>query len=338
MTTDSLGQIIYSFVEDHLKTQKGLRALSIKSYRDTLRLFLVFAAHDTRRRIARLTLADLTFERVASFLRYLEVERRNQVRTRNQRLAALHSFFEYAASRVPEIMAVAERVAAIPTKRTPLNETRFLERDELTALFAGLPATGSSARRDRALLLFLYNTGARVQEVADLKVANLELDSPCRVHLHGKGDKWRSCPLWEETAAQLRSLIAARKSSDTSAPVFVSRSGQPLTRFGIYKIVRRRTHALRTAESSGHRRAISPHVFRHTTAVHLLDAGVEVNVIRGWLGHASLITTNRYAEISCKTKEAALLACQPPLEVDPGFPRSAVWRDDQTLLNWLSSL
>jgi site-specific recombinase XerD len=334
MTTASLGQIIYSYVEDHLKTQKGLRPLSTKSYRDALRLFLVFTARDTGRRIARLTLADLTFEHVASFLRYLEAERRNQVRTRNQRLAALHSFFEYAASRVPEMMAVAERVAAIPTKRTPLNETRFLDRDELSALFAGLPAAGSSASRDRALLLFLYNTGARVQEVADLKVANLELDSPSRVHLHGKGDKWRSCPLWEETAAQLRTLIAARESSDASAPVFVSRSGQPLTRFGIYKIVRRRTRALQAAQCRG----ISPHVFRHTTAVHLLEAGVEVNVIRGWLGHASLITTNRYAEISAKAKEAALHACQPPLEAAPGSRRSAVWRDDQTLLDWLSSL
>ena len=256
MTTSSLGQIIYSYIEDHLKTQKGLRPLSIKSYRDTLRLFLVFAARDAGRRIARLTLADLTFERVLNFLGYLEAERRNQVRTRNQRLAALHSFFEYTASRVPEMMAVAERVAAIPSKRTPLNETRFLDRDELSSLFAGLPATESSATRDRALLLFLYNTGARVQEVADLKVANLELDSPARVHLHGKGDKWRSCPLWEETAAQLRTLIAARKSSDASAPVFVSRSGHPLTRFGIYKIVRRRTQRLRAAQPSVHRRGI----------------------------------------------------------------------------------
>ena len=162
MITSSLGQIIYSYVEDHLKTQKGLRPLSIKSYRDTLRLFLVFAARDAGRRIARLTLADLTFERVVNFLRYLEAERRNQVRTRNQRLAALHSFFEYTASRVPEMMAVAERVAAIPTKRTPLNETRFLDRDELSSLFAGLPATESSARpRSRLAALPLQYRCAR---------------------------------------------------------------------------------------------------------------------------------------------------------------------------------
>jgi integrase/recombinase XerD len=338
MTNTSLGQIIYSFIEDHLKTQKGLRPLSIRSYRDTLRLFLIFAARDAGRRIARLSLADLTFERVASFLRYLETERRNQIRTRNQRLAALHTFFEYLASRAPEMVVVAERVAAIPTKRTPLNETRFLDHDELATLFAALPTKGSNASRDRALLLFFYNTGARVQEVADLTVANLDLGPQPRVHLHGKGDKWRSCPLWEETAAQLRMLLPARKTNDTSSPFFVSRSGQPLTRFGIYKIVRRRTQVLQAARPSPDRPGISPHVFRHTTAVHLLEAGVEVNVIRGWLGHASLITTNRYAEISAKAKEAALRACQPPIEAAAGFPRNAVWRDDQSLLDWLTSL
>lgn len=338
MTSVSLGQIVYSFIEDHLKTQKGLSPLSIKSYRDTLRLFLIFTARNAGCRIARLSLEHITFERVAGFLRHLEGERRNQIRTRNQRLAALHSFCEYLASRVPEMMAVAERVAAIPTKRAPLNETRFLDRDEIGALFAQLPVKGSNTKRDRALLLFLYNTGARVQEVADLRVSNLELSSQPRVHLHGKGDKWRSCPLWEETAGQLRTLINARKPSDISSPVFASRSGQPLTRFGIYKIVRRRTRALEAAQPSAYHRGISPHVFRHTTAVHLLEAGVEVNVIRGWLGHASLITTNRYAEISAKAKEAALRACQPPVEASSGFRRSAVWRDDETLLNWLSSL
>ncbi|MFZ1889695.1 MAG: tyrosine-type recombinase/integrase [Candidatus Binataceae bacterium] len=236
------------------------------------------------------------------------------------------------------MIAVAARVDAIPTKRAPLNQTRFLDRDQLGALFAELPAKGSSANRDRALLLFLYNTGARVQEVADLKVANLELGPQLRIHLHGKGDKWRNCPLWEETASQLRALINERRPGDVSSPVFASRSGQRLTRFGIYKIVRRRTRALEVAQPSAHHRGISPHVFRHTTAVHLLEAGVEINVIRGWLGHASLITTNRYAEISAKAKEAAPRACQPPVEASPGFPRSAVWRDDQALLNWLSSL
>jgi len=161
MTSVSLGQIVYSFIEDHLKTQKGLSPLSIKSYRDTLRLFLIFTARNAGCRIARLSLELITFERVAGFLRHLEGERRNQIRTRNQRLAALHSFFEYLASRVPEMMAVAERVAAIPTKRAPLNETRFLDRDEIGALFAQLPAKGSNTKRDPAPCCSFFTTLAR---------------------------------------------------------------------------------------------------------------------------------------------------------------------------------
>lgn len=338
MTMPTLGQLVYSFVEDHLKAQKGLRPLSVKSYRDVLRLFLGFVAADARRKITRLSLEDLTFERTLGFLHHLEDERRNHVRTRNQRLAVLHTFFEYLGRRVPEMLLVGERVAAIPAKRAPLPETRFLEREEISALFASLPARGRNATRDHALLLFLYNTGARVQEVADLRVTDVDLGPQPRVRLHGKGDKWRSCPLWEETARELRLLLDDRrtvKASDTA--VFSSHYALPLTRFGIYKIVRRHVCGLE-ADSRPERRHISPHVFRHTTAVHLLEAGVEVNVIRGWLGHASLLTTNRYAEINARAKEAALRVCEPPPEASAGFPRKPVWRDDPALLDWLSSL
>jgi integrase/recombinase XerD len=338
MTTPTVGQLVHSFVEDHLKTQKGLRPLSVKSYADVLRLFLGFVAADARRKITRLSLEELTFERVLRFLRHLEVERHNHAPARNQRLACLHTFFEYLGRRVPEMLSVAERVAAIPRKRVPLPETRFLEREEVSALFGNLPARGCHAMRDRALLLFLYNTGARVQEVADLRVGDLELVSQPRVRLHGKGDKWRSCPLWEETARQLRRLLEERGTADRpQQSVFASRSGRALTGFGIHKIVRR--HAARLETSADARsRKISPHVFRHTTAVHLLEAGVEVNVIRGWLGHASLLTTNRYAEINARAKEAALRVCEPPPEVSAAFPRRAVRRDDPALLQWLGSL
>lgn len=336
MTTPTLGQLVYAFIEDDLRAQKGLRALSIKSYGEVLRLFLEFVTVHAKRRITRLRVEDLTYEQVSAFLRHLEVERHNHVRTRNHRLAVLHSFFDYLARRIPQMLGVAQRVTGIPTKRVPPPETRFLERDQISALFARLPSRGRNAVRDRALLLFLYNTGARVQEVADLRVANLDIGSN-RVRLHGKGDKWRACPLWDETARQLRVLLR-----DVPLPgdraVFTSGSGRPLTRFGIYKIVRR--HALRLESDPPHGcRHISPHVFRHTTAVHLLEAGVEVNVIRGWLGHASLNTTNRYAEINARAKEAALAACEPPVEASEGFPRrTAAWRNDQALLDWLSSL
>jgi len=332
-----LGPLLYSFFEDYLKCQKGLRPSSLKSYRDSLKLFVLFVAEKTGRKVSRITLSDLTCAQVLGFLQSLETERKNHVRTRNQRLAAIRGFFDYLARRVPEMLKEAQCVAAVPTKRTAPAETFFLERDELQALFASLPSQGSAAIRDRALLLFLYNTGARVQEVADLRYKHLELEGPLRVQLHGKGDKWRVCPLWKETVALLKQLQGDQKETNPERAVFTSLQGQPLTRFGIYKIVCRHTRSL--LKPNEPRRRISPHTFRHTSAVHLLEAGVEVNVIRGWLGHVSLETTNRYAEINLRMKEAALQACQPPASASSeACPRKPVWREDAELMKWLKGL
>jgi integrase/recombinase XerD len=335
----SLGPILYSFFEDHIKVQKGLRPASVGSYRDTLRLFLRFVALQTRHRICNLKLADLTSDRVLFFLKHLEENRGNQVVTRNQRLAALHTFFEYLAGRAPEILLEAERVAAIPTKRTPPSETYFLERDEIQTLFKSLPIREKASLRNRALLMFLYNTGARVQEAADLRVENLDLVQPPRVRLHGKGDTWRVCPLWEETASLLKMLLAERASKpEGNHPIFLSPQGKALTRFGIYKIVRRLTRFLMKKKTNGKTMPVTPHVLRHTTAVHLLEAGVELNVIRSWLGHVSLDTTNRYAEINVRAKERALNLCEPPVSSSEGYPRKPVWQGDEALLKWLEQL
>lgn len=332
----SVGSVLYSFFEDHLKVQKGVSRATIKSYRDALLLFLKYVAKASHHKISRLLLEDLTSERAIQFLRYLEEQRGNSVASRNQRLAALHTFFDYVATKVPEMLIEAERVATIPTKRTSPPETHFLERDDIESLFASLPTTGRSALRNRALLLFMYNTGARVQEVSDLSVENLELGSSPRVRLHGKGDKWRVCPLWNETASLLQTLLA-EQAAGAKTPVFTSQSGRALTRFGIYKIIRQLTRPLATKKSDGDVLVVSPHVVRHTTAVHLLESGVEVNVIRAWLGHVSLDTTNRYAEINVRAKVKALELCEP-LTSSEVFPRKPVWRDDEALLKWLDEL
>lgn len=332
-----LGAHLYSFFEDYLKCQKGLRPSSLKSYRDSVKLFVLFVAEKTGHKVSRLTLADLTCAQVLAFLQHLETERKNHVRTRNQRLAAIRGFFDYLARRVPEMLKEAQSVAAVPTKRTTLAEMFFLERDEVQSLFASLPTQGSAAVRDRTLLLFLYNTGARVQEVADLRWKHLELEGHPRVQLHGKGDKWRVCPLWKETVALLKQLENDQQKTNPDRAVFTSLQGQPLTRFGIYKIVCRHTRSL--LKPNEPRRRISPHTFRHTSAVHLLEAGVEVNVIRGWLGHVSLETTNRYAEINLRMKEAALQACQPPSSASSeACPRKPIWREDAELMKWLKGL
>ncbi len=339
MTTLSLGPLVHSFFLDQLPVVKGMRPSSIRSYRDGLRLFLCFVAKDARRKITRLSVDDLTFDRIVDFLRYLEHERGNGAATRNQRLAVLHAFFDFLASRVPEAIVTAERVARIPMKRTPPPPTRFMERSEIDKLFANLPQRGRHALRDRVLMLFLYNTGARVQEVADLRVKDVDLDPPLRVRLHGKGDKWRLCPLWTETADMLKLHLQEQGASGApDAPVFRSQQGGALTRYGIYKIVRRHAAAFDRLQRGPTPSRVTPHVFRHTTAMHLLEAGVEVNVIRGWLGHVSLSTTHRYAEIGIRAKEEMLSACAPPEQLDSERRAIPAWRNDDALLAWLDSL
>ena len=339
MTTPSLGALLHAFLTDELPLRKGLRPASIKAHRDALRLFLVFIAADVPCRLSQIALDARTLDRVRRFLQYLEENRHNHRRTRNHRLTVLHAFFDFLARRVPECLAVAQQVAGIPFKRVPPPETRFLDRDTITQLFAQLPKNGRFALRDRAILLFLYNTAARVQEVADLRVADIQF-----------GEKpWGAVARQGRQVACLSPLGSRHRSysnnySTIGPPLHPRRpSSHPtadgsLTRFGIYKIVRRHTAQLHASEVGPSRRHISPHLFRHTGAVHLLESGVDPNVIRGWLGHVSLETTNRYAEITMRAKEAALKLCEPPPSVSAVHPRKPPWRDDQTLLAWLSSL
>jgi site-specific recombinase XerD len=333
----TVGNIVHSFFEDYLKVQKGLRISSVRSYRDSLRLFLDFIARNKKKPIVQIVWDDLTVDHVLLFLNHLEKDRGNHIRSRNQRLAALRTFFEYVARRIPDMLRTGQQISLIPVKRTTPSETHYLDQQEVSSLLRQLPRKGRHALRDRTLIIFLYNTGARVQEAADLRVENLELGSSPRVQLHGKGDKWRVCPLWIETVKHLHQLLQTDESKLVAKnPVFCSRPGVSLTRFGIYKIIRR--HASYLDTTGTHSRHVTPHLFRHTAAVHLLEAGVEVNVIRGWLGHVNLETTNRYAELTLRAKEAALRECEPVLNNLAGFPRKAVWKDDETLLAWLNAL
>ena len=333
--TITLGQAVRSFFEDHLPVQKGLRPTSIRSYRDAVRLFLNFVSADRRRPITRLHMEELTMDRTLAFLKHLEQERGNHIRTRNQRLAALRTFFTYLATRMPEMLHTAHQVTAIPTKRVPPPETQYLEREEVVSLLKRLPRQGRHALRDRTLILVLYNTGARAQEVAELRLEHLDLGSQPCAQLHGKGDRWRTCPLWAETVRQLRMLMEQTDQS-ANAPVFCSRPGKALTRFGIYKIVRKHGGFLdRDGEQP---RRVTPHLWRHTAAVHLLEAGVEINVIRSWLGHVSLETTNHYAQLTVRSKVAAMQVCEPPSDTLVGSRRRSGWKEDQQLLAWLNAL
>jgi site-specific recombinase XerD len=336
MKPQSFSTIIYGYFLDYLPQQKGLQPSSIRSYRDSLRLFLIFVAKLHHRGVSELALEHLDYQSVLAFLRDMEKERGNAITTRNQRLAALHTLYEYIGRNVPEMLPFCAKVAAIPMKRCPLPEMKFLAREDVEALFACIPDQDRLSIRDRALFMLLYNTGARVSEVAQLTVGQLDLQSPAQVRLLGKGSKWRICPLWGQTAKCLRTMLDERSASlEPTTPVFVGTSGEPMTRFGIYKRIRHHAQVWEDSVKPSSQVRITPHVFRHTTAVHLLEAGVEVNVIRGWLGHVSLNTTNRYAEITIRMKANALELCEP---INVGRTRKSAWQDDAGMLAWLSSL
>jgi integrase/recombinase XerD len=330
----AIGPIVFSFFEQYLKVDKAMSPASIKSYRDAVKLFLTFVASEAQRTVTSFNAEDLTAEHVREFLGYLETERGNHIRTRNQRLAGLTGLFNYLAEQVPEILAEAQKVAEIPRKKSAPAGIPYLERDELEALFAGPPTHARTALRDRALLLFLYNTGARVQQAADLTIDNLFLQSQPRALLRSKANKWRSCPLWPETARLLHELIDGR----TDGPVFTAAHGRALTRFGIYKLVRRHTEHLNANKSDAPLRRVSPRMMRRSTATHLLKTGVELNVIRGQLRHVSLSPTYRDAETSIRPKKAAQQNNQAAVSASKGSSGGSIWRDDKALLDWLDSL
>lgn len=327
---------VHHYFLEYLPSHKGLQSSTIRSYRDSLRLFLIFVAEANRIGVSSLGFEHLDYSAVQAFLKNMEVERGNSISTRNQRLAALHVFFEYLGRTAPEMLPVCAKVAAIPMKRHQRPEMKFLARDEIEALFACIPPQNRLSLRDRALLMLLYNTGARVSEVAQLKVGQLDLASPARVRLLGKGSKWRTCPLWSQTAKALQAMLDERAVAlSPEASVFVGTTQDRMTRFGIYKRIRHYAKLWGSTDVKASHTHVTPHVLRHTTAVHLLESGVEVNVIRGWLGHVNLETTNRYAEITVRMKAEALKLLDPI--ADTGARKSA-WRNDAAMLAWLSSL
>jgi site-specific recombinase XerD len=241
----------------------------------------------------------------------------------------------FIAVHSPEHLEWCGQICAIPFKKAPTASITYLEKPEMDALLAAPDCSSAQGRRDHALLLFLYNTGARADEAAQLTIADLELArAPKRdrsvVQIHGKGNKLRRCPLWPQTVNELLSLIGDRAPSER---VFLNRRGEPLTRFGILTMVERHAKKVVQQMPSVATKRVSPHTIRHTTATHLLRAGVDINTIRAWLGHVSLSTTNIYAEVDLEMKAKALAAC----EVAETKPRKR-WGQDQALMAFLRSL
>lgn len=331
-----LAPFVRSFFEDHLVCRRNLSRNTVHSYRDALKLLLGFVAERCRRPATRLLVSDITEEVVIAFLDHVEKARGNSVQTRNHRLVAVRKLFDYVAARDPRFLDQCHRIAAIPRKRgAVLPEVHYLEKEEMTALLGAVPRDSQRGRRDYAMLLFMYNTGARVQEVADARASWLTLTAPYKVELLGKGRKWRTCPLWQSTVEQLRGLVGQRRAGAAQEDhLFVNRYGRPLSRSGIAELIQRYAGTAAATRPSLQGRRITPHTLRHTTAMHLLQSGVEVNVIRSWLGHVSISTTNRYIEIDLAMKVKALQTCEvtSPGAGEPAGPRSP------DILAWLESL
>jgi integrase/recombinase XerD len=325
-----IGPWVRRFLLEHVITDRNFARNTQVSYRDAMVLLLPFLSDVRRKGVDRLTIDDLSPPVVRSFLEHLEKERGCCGTTRNLRLATIHSLAKFIAMHCPEQVSWYAAIRTVPFKKTAKSTLNYLDKEEMDVLLKTPRLEMSQGARDHALLLFLYNSGARADEAAHLRAADITWGSSPSVRLTGKGDKTRRCPIWQQTADALKSLVSAR---GTQEFVFLNRLDQPLTRFGIYSLVRRAVEqATKTLPSLANKR-ISPHCLRHTCAVHLLRSGVDINTIRAWLGHVSLDTTNIYAEVDLELKAKALAHCDQPDEV-----LVKPWHSDPGLIDFLRSL
>ena len=335
-----LGRSIVRFFQEYLPTLRGMSRHTIQSYRDAMILFLGFAAKDRKRAVEALELADITADRVVRFLAFLETERKNSVTTRNARLAAMHTFARFLIGENPDHMAALQQILGIPFKRGARTAPiEYLEKVEIEVLLSGIDRKTPAGRRDYAMFSLMFNTGARVQEILNLRVRDVRLELPCQVRLAGKGNKVRLCPIWPRTAQLLKDLIQNRHTeleNSADRPVFLNGRGAAMTRFGVRYLLQKYVAAGTNAAPTLAGKRIHPHSLRHTTAIHLLKAGVDFATISQWLGHASLNTTMRYTRADIDLKRQALAQVFPEMLAPPKGGAFVFRGDDIT--GWLRRL
>ena len=332
---EALGSWIRRFLMEYLVGERNLARNTQQSYRDAIRLLVVFTAAKAHKKVDELLIPDIDADLLRAFLRHIEEKRKCSVSSRNQRLAAIHALAGFIAERCPEYLDWCAKLRAVRSKRSAPKPVCYLEKPEIDALLEAPSAVTKLGCRDRALLLFLYNSGARAEEAAKLCIEDLSLHGGAdgtlsSVCLHGKGGKVRICPLWASTTVTLKNLVAGR---DGKERVFLNRRSEPLTRFGIHEIVTRYAHAAMSRVPDMHKKRIGPHTIRHTTATHLLRAGVDINTIRAWLGHVSINTTNIYAETDLEMKAKALGLCA--VKSKRSLKR---WGEDPDLMSFLAQI
>lgn len=338
--SNELARLIQRFFEDYLPALRGMSGHTIRSYRDAVVLWLRFAARDTGRRIETLTLADFTVDRIERFLKSLERERHNGVGTRNTRLAALHTLARFLTQQRPTALEQFQAILAIPFKRGSRQAPiEYFESHELDALFKSIDRHSPDGCRDYALFALMFNTGARVQEILNLRMEDLRLEPPYQVRLYGKGNKIRTCPLWPVTIGCLRSHLeqsSAQSSRAPGSPLFANRNGGQLTRFGVRYLLAKYVTVASATVSTLHGKRLHPHSLRHTTALSLLKSGVDFATISQWLGHSALNVTMRYARADLDLKRAALSQVFPDAIAPPRAGKLRI--DGAELTNWLRRL
>jgi site-specific recombinase XerD len=327
----SFPALVQAFFAEHLTQQRALSPRTVAAYRDAFMLFLGFAQTQIGKSPAALCLADITPELILAFLDHLEQQRHNAVRSRNARLAALRAFLKFAAHRDVSSLHVIEQSLGIPMKRFEQPRLGFLTREEMLAVI-GAPGSSWISQRDHLLLGLLYNTGARVSEVVGVRVADVVLDGAASVHLHGKGRKLRSVPLWRSTVREIRAWLRLNPQLVAGSALLPNRDGHAMTRSNVTQRLDLAVRSAAKLNSEILRHHISPHTIRHTTAMHLLQSGVDISVIALWLGHESPTTTHMYVEADLAMKERALARLQEP---EAKVPR---YRASDSLIAFLKTL
>jgi site-specific recombinase XerD len=331
---DPLLRYIESYFTDHLGRVRGASRHTLRAYAQALRLFFIFLAERVRRSIANLQLDHIQADAVLAFLDHVETARHNTPSTRNCRRAAIRGFVEHLLRHDIEHAAQYERILAIPSKKTRTRPATYWDPEVVAAILEEPDRATEFGARDHALLLFLYNTGARVSEAIAVRRQDLQLIRPHQVRLHGKGGKERFCPLWPDTASALVRLLP-HGTADNDV-VFRNRSGGQLTRDGVAYLLAKYVRRTSSRHAVLRRSRVSPHILRHSCAVALLQAGVDITVIRDYLGHASIATTSRYVTSNLQMKRDVLdkFWKQAGLVRGGGVP----WRPKPALLRFLTSL
>ena len=307
----SFAALTQAFFAEHLTQQRAMSPCTVAAYRDAFVLFLDFAERELHKQPTVIRLAEITPALILRFLDHLEHDRGNAVRSRNARLAALRAFLKFAAHRDVGALQVVEQALGVPMKRFERPMLGFLSREEMLAVI-GQPGAGWTTQRDHLLLTMLYNTGARVSEIIGVRLADVVLDGAACVHLHGKGRKQRTVPLWRSTVKTVRAWLRLNPDLEASSALLPNRGGQPMTRSNVTQRLTLAVKAAAIAHPALLDRPVSPHTVRHSTAMHLLQSGVDISVIALWLGHESPTTTHQYIEADLAMKERALARLQEP--------------------------